>query len=267
MPIQSLGRWPLRIYLDLVMVLNFWVDLLLLVGTNRLAGHPGGWGRCALGAVLGGLYGGLCLIPGFRFLGDLLWRLVFLGLMGILAFGLGRSASRRCVLFALLSFALGGVAYAMGSGDFLQLCLAAGGLCALCLFGFRGRAEGREFVPVELAHGARRVRLKALVDSGNLLRDPVSGDPVLIVGAATALALLDLDPAQLGDPVGTLAGGNYPGLRLIPYRAVGRQGMLLGYRFSEAKVGGKARSLVVAFTAQGLERAGEEFEGLIGGSL
>lgn len=257
----------MRVYLDLVMLLNFWVDLLLLVGTNRLAGYPGGWGRCALSAVLGGIYAGVCLLPGFLFLGNLFWRFVFLGLMGLLAFGMNRGATRRCVLFALLSFALGGVAYAMDSGDFYQLCLAAGGLCALCVFGFRGRAEGREFVSVSLEREGKCVRLNALVDSGNLLRDPVTGEPVLIAGASTARRILDLEPAQLAAPVETVYGGNCPGLRLIPYRAVGRQGMLLAYRFPKAKVGSKIRPLVVAFTNQGLERDGEEFDALIGGTI
>ena len=58
------------IYLDLAVILNFIVDFLLLLGTNRLAGFPLDARRCALAAALGGVYGGACLIPGFSFLGD-----------------------------------------------------------------------------------------------------------------------------------------------------------------------------------------------------
>lgn len=60
----------MTVYVDAVMGLNFLVDLLLLVGTNRLAGHPSEPKRIIPAAALGGLYGGMCLVPGFRFLGN-----------------------------------------------------------------------------------------------------------------------------------------------------------------------------------------------------
>ena len=68
----------LEIYLDLVILLNFSVDFLLLMGTNRLSGFPLSPGRCAWAAVLGAVYSGACLLPGFSFLGALLWRMVSL---------------------------------------------------------------------------------------------------------------------------------------------------------------------------------------------
>ena len=71
----------MEVYLDLMVLLNAVVDLLLLVGTNRLTGFPTQWKRVLPAAVLGGCYSGACLLRGFRFLGGLLWRGVFLGLI------------------------------------------------------------------------------------------------------------------------------------------------------------------------------------------
>ena len=48
----------MEIYLDLVILLNFLVDFLLLLGTNRLSGFPAAIGRCALAAALGALHSG-----------------------------------------------------------------------------------------------------------------------------------------------------------------------------------------------------------------
>ena len=48
----------MRVYLDLVILLNFLVDYLLLLGTNRISGFPLTPGRTALAAVLGGIYFG-----------------------------------------------------------------------------------------------------------------------------------------------------------------------------------------------------------------
>ena len=42
----------MEVYLDLVVILNFLVDFLLLLGTNRLSGFPLAAGRCAAAAGL-----------------------------------------------------------------------------------------------------------------------------------------------------------------------------------------------------------------------
>lgn len=255
----------MKLYLDLVVLLNFLVDFLLLVGTNRLAGFPVGTGRAAAAAAVGGLYGGACLIPGFRFLGNLLWRMVSLGIMGAMAFGIGPSTLRRCALFVFLSMALGGIAMGLGSGNFWSLVIAAGGVALLCAIGFRGKAEPKHYIPVELRQGEKAVRFLALHDTGNTLRDPLTGESVLVAGEQTAWKLAGLTREALLDPVGTI--GKHPGLRLIPYRAVGvEHGMLLGMHVRQAKIGNQKRSVLVAFAPKGLDGFGE-CEGLIGGAL
>lgn len=258
------GGALLRIYLDVVILLNFLVDYLLLLGTNRLAGYPVGAVRSAAAAALGGLYGGACLIPGFRFLGNMLWRLVSLGAMGVIAFGLNRSTLRRCVLFILLSMALGGIALGLGSNSFPALLGATGGVTGLCMVGFRGRADNKSYIPVELEHRGRQIRFMALYDTGNTLRDPMTGAPVLIAGQKIAAELADLTPAELGNPVMTMT--KRPGLRLIPYRAVGKEhGMLLAMKVPRAKIDNREQGILIAFAPEGLGQAGE-FEALIGGA-
>ena len=113
------------VYLDLVMLLNFLVDFFLLLGTNRLAGFPSQFWRCGGAALLGASYSGACLLPGMGFLGNLLWRCVCLGLMGILAFGWNPAAGKRTGIFLLLTMAMGGAALCLGRGDFLSVVLCA----------------------------------------------------------------------------------------------------------------------------------------------
>lgn len=255
----------MAVYVDLVILLNFLVDFLLLMGTNRLAGYPVGTGRAAAASVLGGIYGGACLMPGFRFLGNTLWRIVSLGLMGSIAFGFDRSTLRRCVLFVLLSMALGGIALGLGSGSMESLIGAAMGVAALCFVGFRGNAGSKRYIPVLLEHEGRTVRLTALYDSGNTLRDPLTGMPVLVTGPRIGWDLAGLTPEELGDP--TAAVMNHPGLRLISYRAVGKsRGMLTAVRVHRARIGNREQSLLVAFAPEGLGESGE-FEALIGGEV
>ena len=55
------GGKAMEVYLDVLMLLNFMVDLLLMVGTNRLSGHSPGCKRALPAAAMGGIYGGACL--------------------------------------------------------------------------------------------------------------------------------------------------------------------------------------------------------------
>lgn len=257
----------MEIYLDLVLLLNFLVDFLLLLGTNRLSGFPPGTLRCAGAALLGAAYGAMCLMPGFSFLGSWLWRVVFLLLMGVLAFGCSLSALKRCALFSILSMALGGIAVSMGRGDIPVLLLAAGIVWLLCRLSFDGGAGNREYVPVMLRYGGRELSLIALRDTGNTLRDPITGEQVLIISPEAAYRLTGLSPQSLRTPLETLAKRPLPGLRLIPYSAVGQGGsMLLAMRFPDVKIGERRQSTIVAFAPEGLGK-NSMYQALAGGMV
>ena len=264
---MDMGGGALSVYLDLVIVLNFLVDFLLFLGVNRLSGFPPGWKRAGLASALGAFYSGICLLPGFHFLMNTLWRLVFLALMSILAFGCNRSTVKRGGLFLLLTMALGGAAMGFGEGNFFLLILAAGGIALLCRVGFGNRALGQEYVALRICHGQRWVSLIALRDSGNTLADPVTGEQVLVVGADVAGKLLGLTPAQLQTPLETLAQRPVPGLRLIPYRSVGCPGgMLLAMRFPQVYIGNKQIGALIAFAPE-LVGEGDCYQALAGGAF
>ena len=257
----------MRVYLDLVVFLNFTVDFLLLLATDRLSGFPAQWKRIFWAAALGGIYSGCCLLPGFRFLGNFLWRLIFLCLMASIAYGWNRSILKRGAVFLLLSMALGGMALGFEKTNIPSLVLTSGGLWGLCRAAFGGSVGSREYVPLQLTYGEKRLNLIALRDSGNTLRDPITGEQVLVIGAEAARTLTGLTEDQLQKPMETLALQPLPGLRLIPYRAVGRGcGMLLAMRFENVKIGSRQQSSLVAFAGEGLGK-GQMYQALTGGVL
>ena len=219
----------------------------------------------ALAAALGGLYSGACLLRGFAFLGNLHWRLVSLGGMAGIAFGWNRSTLKRCGVFVLLSMALGGVALAMGRSNFMGLVFSAGGMWLLCRVAFGERVGQREYVPVQLSYGGNTASLIALRDSGNTLRDPITGEPVLVIDGSIAQKLTGLTWEQLRKPMDTLSYAPLPGLRLVPYQAVGQEnGMLLAMRFENVKIGSRCQRAIVAFAPEGLGRE-QMYQGLTGG--
>lgn len=257
----------MKVYLDLVILLNFLVDYFLILGTNRLAGFAPGAKRAAGAAAMGAVYAAGCVLPGFAFLSNFFWRIVSFILMSVIAFGWGNGALRRGILFVFLSMALGGIALGLGNGGFWAIIMGALGVVILCVVGFCGRPGQQHFAPVIIRHGGRQIHLTALLDTGNTLRDPVSGTPVLVADVQAAEKLLDLTAQQLAHPVETLADRHNCGFRLIPYHAVGQPaGMLLGLRVEDVQINGKKENMIVAFTPQMIGQ-GKPYQALAGGMI
>ena len=253
------------VYLDGIMLLNFLVDFLLLMGAATLCGFPARPGKCALAATLGGVYAGVCLLPGCYFLGNLLWRTVSLGAMAVVAYGCSRSALRRGLVFAFLCYALGGLATSFGSSRVVGIIGGAGVLFVLCAVGFRSRPGVNSYLPVELTYGSTHLQLTALQDTGNTLRDPVTGGQVLVVEPSVAHRLTGLSSEQLRHPVESM--GAIPGLRLIPFRSVGKDGgFLLALKLQNVKIGTWQGSTLVAFAPEGFGKEGA-YQALTGGTI
>ena len=254
-------------YLAIIVFLGSFVDLLLILGTNRFCCHPPEFKRTIPAALIGGVHAGACLLKGFSFLGNSLWRLVFLGLETMTAFGFGVGMSRRTAVFLLLRFALTGVAQTVGNRSMGSALLAAGIVTALCVWGIQRKFGGSDLVPVELRYGDRVCRLTALRDSGNLLRDPVTGEQVIIAAADVGETLLGLTAQQLSRPAETLLAGYAPGMRLIPYKTIEQSGsMLLAMRLRNVKIGFWRGSAMVAFAPEPFSGNGE-YQMLVGGMV
>lgn len=252
---------------QLVAVLSFLVNVLLIFGTNRLAETPLHPIRGILAAAIGGVYSGACLLPGFSFLGSTLWRLISLVTVGAFAFGIQKNALYPIAAFCLMSMAMGGVASGLENSSFWSALLAMGCICLLFYIGFVKRKDATAYVPVELHYDEKQCSLTALRDTGNTLKDPITGGSVLIVGSDVAKELTGLTGEQLRKPVEVMGQSPLPGLRLIPYRTVGQPaGMLLAMRIPKMRIGGWQGSGLVAFAPDTLSPDGK-FQALTGGAL
>ena len=194
-----------QVYADLLFLINTGMDGLCLILTGRLLHRKTALWRVLLSAAVGGIYAVLSLFPTMSHPISLLLDLGVCFLMCAIVFcGRNTGGIRRYLLsvliFFLLSMALGGVMTALyslwnrlgftellpkekeGLGTWLFTVLALlGG--SITLWGgrlFRRTASVRECtVTVEL--NGRTASLQGLVDTGNLLRDPMGGRPVICV--------------------------------------------------------------------------------------
>ena len=252
------------LYCILVGILSFVVNSLLLLGTNRLMNDLSRLRYIAIGAIIGAAHNVVCVATEFQVLGGTAWYLAVLFLSGTVAFGISVNAVGKSLLYMLLSMALSWLTAGSGGGIWIGLAGAVF-IFFLCMRLVEQKKESGSLTSVELNYQNNRVCIWALRDTGNKLIDPLSGNPVLVVGPKVAEKLLGLTKQQLEHPIESI--GHLPGLRLIPYRTVGQNnGLLLGVRLPEIRIGGWRGSLVVAFAPCGLGE-NQTYQGLIGGNI
>ena len=247
------------VYIDRVFVLNTLVDYLLLLTAASLAGTPLRRGWFILFSVLGGVYAvGTFLIPE---LARSVVRILFGGTMGMLAFCREPRPWRLTALFFLLSGALAGLMLALGLaigsptsivkriyyadmswGVLLGSSAVFYGLLHLL---FRQAARyGGDTVEITIAIKGKCCRVRALRDSGNTLRDPVRGQPVLVAETVAIAPIWDESTMQIlcsqlsvERKMAQLSEKELC-FTLLPYQCVGnRGGLMLAVRSDYLQIG------------------------------
>ena len=255
------------IYVDTLFLLNTVIDYLLLLASARIAGEPLYRLRFGLGAVLGGGYAVALFLPGMGFLYHPLCRLAAAVLMVLIAFRQSRRLLRQILIFFALACGFGGGVLAagmlggrtltLGNGVFystidLKIVLVSAAACYGVLslvfqrWGSHSIQRG-EIRPVRIGIFDKEITLSALVDTGNTLSDPVSGQPVWVMEGIWMQRLLpELDDNALRNPAGEMErlNGIWPGrFRLLPYRTIGVDcGLLLAIRMDWIEAGGERRN-------------------------
>ena len=273
------------VYADLLFLLNFIANYLLLLAAGRMAGAILRRWRIGLGAAAGALYAVLVFLPGLGWLAHWLCKLAAGVLMALIAYGGEQYLLRVAVLFFGASAALAGavlglellgnVSLTLDHGVFysqldirLLLLLFVACYFVLSLFFRRIGRHGGELVGLEIALNGGVVVLTALRDTGHTLTDPATNRPVVVV-YWQALSKLLPDWADADTPIDSLERCHAAGsrqARLIPYRAVGvEHGMLLALRTQGVKADGKPLGkLLVALSPTPVDDGGG-YQALLGG--
>ena len=250
-----------------IALINFIVKLLLLLSTNRLCGHLPNWIHIVLAASVDSLYSFLCLLQSLYFLQNPYWRIIIFFLVGWIAFGCSYASLRKCVIFFLLCMALEGISLGFGNENIWRIALASGCLCMICIYISLGDVHRKICVPVNMSFNGKNISITAMHDTGNTLRDPITGGSVLVIGADIAGELTGLTREQLRKPAETIITACLPGLRLIPYKTIGQAGgLLLALKLKDVQIGSWQGSSLVAFAPEILgKNCG--YQGLTGGVL
>lgn len=281
------------VYLDRVLLLNLLVDYLLLLTTAQLAGIPLRRGRLALCAAVGALYAGAVFLPGLSWLSHPLCRTAGGAAMALAAWRREAHPWRLTALFFLLAGGLGGLVLALGlaSGSVAAyvgrlyraeiswpvLLGAALGFFGLLHLVFRQAARhgGGEIMDATISIGGQSRAVRVLHDTGNTLRSPVTGQPVLVLEQTSLGGLLPPEVERIvtrrAPPEERMAQLHATDLgrrfSLLPFCSIGApEGLLLAVCSDSVQIGGTTYPRTLVALSPGPVSDGGGYQALWGGT-
>ena len=290
----------MTIYIDIVLFENIIMNYIILFATAIVLKLKIKYIRIFIASLLGAIYSVIAYIGILKLYSSIIMKILLSILIVYIAFNPQslKKMWKNLIIFYLISFVFGGVAFAliyvvkpqdilMKNGLFLgtyplkTVLLGAVISFAVILVAFKiakGKFSKKDmFCNLEIKLNNKIVKTTAMIDTGNCLKEPITNIPVIVLENT----LLDeCIPKQILNNLEKIIGGDFEGipqeiketyiskLKLIPYSSLGKQnGMLLGIKPEYVKIiteeYNKKINVIIGIYNKSLTKRGE-YRALIG---
>ena len=253
----------MTIYLDVVIVENLIMNAIIIYATAIVLKVTIKHLRIIISSLIGAVYSVLSYISDLEIYNNLFLK-VFLSVVMVYIAFIPKNVKlllKQILIFYLTSFLFGGVAFAliyvikpqeilMKNGLFLGMyplkTVFLGAVIAtiILITAFKvvknniTKKDMMCYVVIEIDN--KSTKIKAMLDTGNMLKEPISGLPVIVIENT---ALYELLPKEILENLEEILGGDFQKipedikntyiskLKWIPYSSLGKQnGMLIGIK-------------------------------------
>ncbi len=256
----------MTIYVDIVLLENLCMNYIILFGTAYIIKIKVRHLRILLASLIGAIYAVLAYAGIFPIYANLITKIILSICMTYIAFNPKKLKGliKELIVFYLVSFALGGCAFAllyivrpqdifMKNGVYigtypLKIALL-GGITGFVITYVAIKIVKTRITKNEIIYKAiieienQELEINVLLDTGNMLKDPISDDAVIMIEKNR---LYKIVPKELLDNMNKFLGGEFENaesleykkrIRFIPFTSVGKQnGMLLGIKADLVKI-------------------------------
>lgn len=260
----------MTIYLDVVLIENLCMNYIILFSTGYLLKIKIRHIRLVLSALLGGIYSIAAYMQVLEIYSNLVLKIILSVVMVYIAYNSRnvKQILKQLIFFYLISFVFGGCAFAllyfikpeqilMKNGVYIgtyPLKIAIlGGIVGftITVIAFRyvrtKLNKKNMFCELEIYFQNKSITTIALIDTGNMLKDPITSMPVIVVEKEILKKVL---PESILSNLNKIIGGDVPKevyedenlnyitkFRVIPFSSIGKEnGLLLGFKSNKIKV-------------------------------
>ncbi len=275
----------LDIYIDVLFGINFIINILIIEATGLIVGEETKWYKTLISALLGAGYAVVVFFPNMKFFQSILMKVVFSAVMVLCGFKFRKKSFLKLwgsfyltsfifggALIALLSFtdlgAKTGAVFSNGTVYFnlpwqILFLSGAGTYFIVALFSrVRRKKIERDKIGRELSIyiNGKSIGMKAIIDTGNNLFDPISGVPVIVCEYEK---IKELFPDE-GETIMEKMTKASVKIRLIPFTSVGKEkGVMPGFLPDKVKIDSFEAKRCVVGISEGRLSDGEDYHALL----
>jgi stage II sporulation protein GA (sporulation sigma-E factor processing peptidase) len=234
------------IYVDVLIVLNWYVNYFILLGTAKVTHMGFNRKKLVLSAFVGAWFSLVILLPTMNYLLSIVVKFLMSNVLIAIAFrweGVPQNL-KMSLYFSTISFMFAGIMLALesviGGGNFSQ---NNGVVYANFSIGFLVVATALSYIVLcickrlidrntahldgwylTITYDGKVLKLNGLADTGNSLVDVFSGKPVVVCSKSTLSTLIDIQRFEITH------GSDLKGFRLIPYSTIGTGGVIVSFK-------------------------------------
>ncbi len=259
----------MTIYVDVVLIENLIMNYIILLATGLILKIKIKHIRLILGSLLGAIYTIVAYTGFLKIYSSFILKIILSVIIVYIAY-YPQSVKKLCkelLFFYLTSFVFGGAAFAliyivkpqdilMKNGLFLgtyplkTVILAAIVAFVVIITAFtiiKSKMTKKDLIyKIEVKLNGKEIKTEALVDTGNMLKEPITNTPVVVIERSI---LYDVIPKEILNHLEDIIGGDFEKipeeikneyiskLKLIPFSSLGKQnGMLIGIKPEYLKI-------------------------------
>lgn len=259
----------MTVYLDLIFIENVLMNYIILFATTVIVKNKTKHKqiRSLLSSSIGSIYAVIVYLDILSAYSNIFTKLILSVVMVYIAFAPKniKHLLKELLIFYLTSFIFGGCTFALiyflkpenvqiNNGVFVGIYPIKVTIIAGCIafivtqIAFtinRSRLNAKnQYIEIEIIYKNNKVKTKALIDSGNLVKDPISNLPVIILERSEFKQLVSEEFLKFID--GILGGDiqnnqdlqeDLTKIRMVPFMSIGKDnGMLTGIRIDKIKI-------------------------------
>ncbi len=291
----------MTIYIDIVIIENLIMNYIILCATGIVSKNKIRHLRLIMASLLGAIYSVVAYMKILEIYSNIVLKILLSVIIVYIAYNpqTVKKLWKTLVMFYLVSFVFGGVAFSliyiikpqdiiMKNGLFLGTyplkTIILGAIVAFAIIIIAVKIIRKKFTTkdmicdIEIMLNNKKINTKALIDTGNMLKEPITNTPVVVV---EKILLYKCIPKEILNNINQIIGGDLEKipqqiqsqyiskLKLIPFSSLGKQnGMLLGIKVQQIKIIKESEeitkeNIIVGIYQQSLTKNGE-YQALMG---
>ena len=259
----------MTIYIDIVFIENSLMNYIILFATGIILKIEAKHIRLILASLVGAIYTIIAYVSALKIYSNIFLKFI-LSLM-IIYIALNPKSIKKLfkytLIFYLTSFVFGGAAFALiyivkpqeilknnglvlNSNSLKVIFISAIIAFVIIIIGFKivkNKISSKDmFCDIKIKINQKEIETKAMIDTGNFLKEPITNTPVIVVEHTL---LYECMPKEILNHIESILGGDFSEipenikeeymsrLKVIPFSSLGKQnGMLLGIKAEEVMI-------------------------------